>query len=200
MLPTPGVYSNSCPLSWWCHPISHLALLLPPSIFPNIRVFSNESVLRIRWSKYWSFSFSISTSNEYSGLISFRMDWLDLLAVQGTLKSLLQHQSSKASILQCSAFVIVQLSHPYMTIGKTIALTRWDFHLVAQYFKEANSFHLCSVFSKVSFNLGLAFLVFTRCSPTARMRVTFFLVQAEWLWLTWFFWGGCYRFLGSKIK
>ena len=99
-------------------------LLLPPSIFPSIRVFSNESVLRIRWPKYWSFSFSISLSNEYSGLISFRMDWLDLLAVQETLKSFLQQCSSKASILQCSAFFKVQLSHPYMTTGKTIALTR----------------------------------------------------------------------------
>ena len=97
-----------------CHP------LLLPSIFPSIRVFSNESVLRIRWPKYWSFSFSISLSNEYSGLISFRMDWLDVLAVQRTLKSLLQHHSSKASILQCSAFFIVQLSHPYMTTGKTM--------------------------------------------------------------------------------
>jgi len=103
-----------------CHP-----LLCLPSIFPSIRVISNESVLCIQWSKFWSFSFSISPSNEYSGLISFRMNWLDLLAVQGTLKSLLQHHSSKASILWCSAFFIVQLSHPYMTIGKTIALTRW---------------------------------------------------------------------------
>ena len=102
-------------------------LLLLPSIFPSIRVFSNESVLRIRWPKYWSFSFSISPSSEYSGLISFRMDWLDLLAVQGTLKSLLQHHSSKASILQPSAFFMVQLSHPYMTTGKTIALTRLTF-------------------------------------------------------------------------
>ena len=98
-------------------------LLLPPSIFPSIRVFSSESVLYIRWPKYWSFSFSISPSNEYSGLISFRMDWLDLLVVQGTLKSLLQHHSSKASILWPSAFFIVQLSHPSMTAGKTIALT-----------------------------------------------------------------------------
>ena len=97
------------------------------SIFPSIRVFSNESVLHIRWPKHWSFSFSISPSNEYSGLISFRMDWLDLLAVQGTLKSLLPQHSSKASILPCSAFFIVQLSHPYMTTGKTIALTRWTF-------------------------------------------------------------------------
>ena len=105
-----------------CHP-----LLLLPSILTSIRVFSNESVLCIRWSKYWSFSFSISPSNEYSGLISFRIDWFDLLAVQETLKSLLQHHSSKASILWCSAFSIVQLSHPYMTTEKTIALTRWTF-------------------------------------------------------------------------
>ena len=105
-----------------CH-----ALLLLPSIFPSIRVFSNESVLHIRWPKYWSFSFSISPSNKYSGLISFRMDWLDLLAVQGILKSLLQHHSSKASILRPSAFFIVQLSHPYMTTRKTIALSRWTF-------------------------------------------------------------------------
>ena len=105
-----------------CHP-----LLLLPSIFPNIWVFSNESALLIRWPKYWSFSFNISPSNEYPGLISFRMDWLDLLAVQGTLKSLLQHHSSKASILGHSAFFIVQLSHLYMTTGKTIALTRWTF-------------------------------------------------------------------------
>ena len=104
-----------------CHP-----LLLPPSIFTSIRVFSNESALRIRWPKCWSFSFSISLSNEYSGLISFRMDWLDLLAVQG-LKSLLQHHSSEASVLRPSAFFLVQLSHPYMTTGKTIALTRWTF-------------------------------------------------------------------------
>ena len=105
-----------------CHP-----LLLLPSIFPSIRVFSNESALRIRWPKYWSFSFNISPSNEHLGLISFTMDWLDLLAVQGTLKSLLQHHSSKASILQRSAFFIVQLSYPYMTTGKTIALTKWAF-------------------------------------------------------------------------
>ena len=105
-----------------CHP-----LLLPPSIFPSIRVFSGESVLHIRWPKYWSFSFNISPSSECSGQISFRMDWLDLLAVQGSLKSLLQHHSSKASILQHPAFFIVQLSHPYMTTGKTIALTRWTF-------------------------------------------------------------------------
>ena len=102
-------------------------LLLPPLIFPSIRAFSNESVLRIRWPKYWSFSFNISPSSEYSGLISFRIDWLNLLAVQGTPKSLLQHHSSKTSILQHSAFFVVQHSHPYMTTGKTIALTRWTF-------------------------------------------------------------------------
>ena len=105
-----------------CHPLFFLA-----SIFPSMRAFSNESALHIRWPKYWSFNFSISPSNEYSGLISFRMDWLDLLAVQGTLKSLLQHHSSKASIIWCSAIFMVQLSHPYMTTGKTIALTRWIF-------------------------------------------------------------------------
>ena len=109
------------------HLILSRTLLLLPSIFPSIRVFSNESALCIMWPKYWSFSFNISPSNDYSRLISFRMDWLDLLAVQRTLKSLLQHHSSKAPILQCSAFFIVQLSHPYMTTGKTIALTRWTF-------------------------------------------------------------------------
>ena len=112
-------------------PSSHLILchsfLLPPSIFSSIGVFSNEPALRIRWPKYWSFSFSISPSNEFLGLISFRMDWLDLLAVQGTLKSLLQHHSSKASSLQCSAFFVAQLSHPYVTTGKTTALTRQNF-------------------------------------------------------------------------
>ena len=126
--PTPGVCSNSCPMSQWLTSnllILCCPLLLLPSIFPSIRIFSNESVLRIRWPKYWSFS--ISHSNEYSGLISFRMDWLDLLAGQGILKSLLQHHSSKESILQRSAFFVVQLSHPYITIGKTIALTRRTF-------------------------------------------------------------------------
>ena len=112
-------------------PSNHLILcrplLLLLSIFPSIRVFSNESILRIRWSKYWSFDFSISLSNEYSGLISFRMDWFALLAVQGTLKSLLHHHSSKASVLQCSAFFIVQLLQQYMTTGKTVALTRWTY-------------------------------------------------------------------------
>ena len=111
-------------------PSNHLILcwsLLLPSIFPSLKVFSNEPVLHIRWPKYWSFSFSINPSNEYSGLVSFRMDWLDLLAVQGTLKSLLQHHGSKASILWCSAFFIVQISHPYMSTGKTIALINWTF-------------------------------------------------------------------------
>ena len=116
-----------------CHPL----LLLPP-IPPRIRVFSIESTLRMRWPKYWSFSFSIILSKEHPGLISFRMDWLDLLAVQGTLKSLLQHHSSKPSILQCSAFFTVQLSHPYMTTGKTIALTRWT--LLA---KQCLCFSIC---------------------------------------------------------
>ena len=129
-----------------CHP-----LLLPPSIFPSIRVFSSESVLHIRWPKYWSFSFSISLSNEYSGLISFRMDWLDLLAVQRTLKSLLQHPS-KASILQCSACFMVQFSHPYMTTGKTIALTRWTFAGKV----------MCLLFSMLS-RFIIAFLPLSKC-------------------------------------
>ena len=127
---SPGVYLRFTSIESMM-PSNHIILccplLLQPSVFPSIRVFSNESILCIRWPKYWSFSFSISPSNEYSGLISFRIDWLDLLAVQGTLKSLLQYHSSKASVLQCSAFFIVQLSHPYMTTGKTIALTRWTF-------------------------------------------------------------------------
>ena len=125
---TPRIYQNPCPLSWWCHPtISSHVIPFNSCLqsFPASGVFSNESALHIRWSKIWSFSFNISPSNEHLGLISFRMDWLDLLAVQRTLKSLLQHHSSKASILWCSAFFIVQLSHPYMTTRKTIALTRW---------------------------------------------------------------------------
>ena len=128
--PTPGVYSNLRPLSQWCHPTISSSVILFSSClqsFAAFRVFSNQSVFHIRWPKYWSFSFSISPSNEYSGLISFKMDWLGLLAVQRTLKSLLQHHSSKASILHCSVFFIVQLSYPYMTTGKTIALTRWTF-------------------------------------------------------------------------
>ena len=126
--PTPGASSDSCPTSQWCNPttLCHPLLLLL-SIFPSIRVFSNESVICFRWPNYWSFTFSISPSNEYSGLISFRIDWLDLLAIQGTLKSLLHHNSSKASILQCSAFFIVQLSCPYMTTRKTRAWTKWTF-------------------------------------------------------------------------
>ena len=124
--PIPRAYSNSYPSCGDAiyHLILCRPLLLPPSIFPSVRIFSNGSVLRVRWPKYWSFSFSISLSNEYSGLISFRIDRLDLLAVQGTFKSLLQHHSSKASILRHSAFFTFQLSHPYMTTGKTIALTR----------------------------------------------------------------------------
>ena len=128
--PTPKVYSNSCPLSRWCHPTISSSVVPFSScfflIFPSIRVFSNESVLHIRWPRYWNFSFNISPSNEHPRLISFRTDRLDFLEVQGTLKSL-QHYSSKASILWCSAFLIVQLSHPFMTTGKTITLTRWTF-------------------------------------------------------------------------
>ena len=118
-LPTPGGHPNPCPLSQGCHPTTHPlpSPSLLPSIFPSVRVFSNEPALLIRWPKYWSFSFNISPSNEYSGLSSFTMDWFDLLAVQGTLKNLIQHHSSKASILQRSAFFIVQLSHPYVTTG-----------------------------------------------------------------------------------
>ena len=129
-----------------CHP------LLPPSILPSIRIFSREPALRIRWPKYWRFSFSFSPSNEHSGLISFRMDWLDLLAVQGTLKSLLQHHSSKASILGGSAFFIIQLSHPYMTIGKTIVLTR-----------QAFVGKLMSLLFNMLFRLVTAFLPRSKC-------------------------------------
>ena len=128
--PTPRAYSKLMSIES-VMPSNHLILCCPLhcplSTFPSIRVFSSETVLHIRWPKYWSFSFSISPSNEYSGLISFRIDWFDLLTIQGTFKSLLQHHSSKRSILWCSAFFIVQLSHPYMTTGKTIALTRWSF-------------------------------------------------------------------------
>ena len=125
--PTPGAYSNSCPLSPWCHPTISSSVIPSLSVFSSIRVFSNESALCIRWPKYWSFSIDISPSNEYSGLVSFRMDLSDLLAVQETLKSLLQHHTSKPSILWSSAFFIVQFSHPYMTTRKTIALTRQTF-------------------------------------------------------------------------
>ena len=127
---SPTVCSDSCPLSQWYHPTissSVVPFLLLPSIFPSIRVFSSELALRIKWPKYWSFSFNISPSNEYSGLISFRIDWFDLLAVQGTLKSLLQHHNLKTSDLWHSVFFMVQLSHLYVTTGKTIALTIWTF-------------------------------------------------------------------------
>ena len=144
-------------------------LLFLPSIFPSIRVFSNESVLRIRWPKYWSFSFSISLSNEYSGLISFRMDWLDPLAVQETLKSLLQHHSSKASILWCSAFFIVQFSHPYMTTGKTIALTRWTFVGKVMFLLNILlvSLLMYSFLNNAAFDLrGLSWTTFMRAPPS----------------------------------
>ena len=152
-------------------PSNHIILCRPllflPSISPSIRVFSNESVLCIRWPKNWSFSFSISPSNEYSGLISFRMDWLDLLAVQGTLKSLLQHHSLKASILQCSAFFVIQLSHPYMTTGKTIALTRWTFKgKVMSFFLRC--ILLCHSFSskeQASFNFMAAITIHSDFGP-----------------------------------
>ena len=143
-------------------PSNHLILchlLLLPSIFPSMRVFPNESVLYIRWSRYWSFSFSISPSNEYSGLISFRIYLLDLLAVHGTLKHLLQHHSSKASILQCSAFFIVQLSHPYMTTGKTIALTRWN--LVSK---------VMSLLFNMLSRLVIAFLPRSKCLLTSWLQ------------------------------
>ena len=127
--PTPGVHANPCPLSQWCHPAISASVVPFPSCLQSssIRVISNESALHIRWPKYWSFSLNISPSNEHPGLIFFRMDWLGLLAVQGTLKSLLQQHSSKASIFWHSAFFIFQLSHPYMTTGRAIALTRWTF-------------------------------------------------------------------------
>ena len=152
--PNPGVCSNSCPSSWCCHPSICHPLLLLPSVFPSIRVFSNEPVLPIRWPKYWSFSFSISPSKEYSGLISFRIYWFDLLAVQGTLKSLHYH-SSKASILWHSAFFMVQLLHPYITTGKTIALSRQTFvsKVISLFFNTLSRF-VISFSSKdhVSFN------------------------------------------------
>ena len=148
-----------------CHP-----LLLLPSIFPSIRVFSNESVLHMSWPKYWSFSFSISPSNEYSGLISFRMDWFGLLAVQGTLKSLLQHHSSKASILRRSVFFMVQLSHPYMTTGKTIALTRWTFgsKVMSLLFNMLSKFVNFSSKDQASFNFMVAV---TMCSDFGARKI-----------------------------
>ena len=126
---SPRLCPTSCPLTWWCHPVisSSVALFSCPQAFPASGSFSNESALCIRWPKYWSFTFNISPSNEYPGLISLRMDWLDISAVQRTFKHLLQHHRSKASILRRSAFFTVQLSHPYMTTGKTIALTKWIF-------------------------------------------------------------------------
>ena len=150
-------------------PSNHLILcplFLPPSILYSIRLFSNESVLQIRWTKYWSFSFSISPSNEYPGLISFRMDWLDLLAVQGTLKSLLQHHGSKAPILWCSAFFIVQLSHPYMTTGKTIALTRWTF-----------VDKVMSLLFNVLSRLVIAFLSRSKC-----LLISWLQSYLQWFW------------------
>ena len=165
-------------------PSNHLILcnprLLLPSIFPSISVFSNESALHIRWPKYWSFSFSsISPSNEYSGLISFRIDWFDLLAVQGTLKSLLQHHSSKASILQCSAFFRVQLSHPSMTTGKTIALTRWVFvcKIMSAFQYAVQVGHSFSSKEQVSFNFMAAITIYMILEPPKIKSVTISIVS-----------------------
>ena len=167
--PTPRVYTNPCPLSQWCH-LTISSSVIPFSSclqsFPTSGLFSSESALLIRWSKYWSVSFSISPSNEHPGLISLRMDWLDLLAVQGTLKSLLQHHSSKASILLCSAFFIVQLSHPYMTTGKTIALTRWTF--------------VDKVMSLL-FNM-LSWLVITFLPKSKHLLISWLPSPSEWFW------------------
>ena len=159
--PTLGASSNSCPLSQWCHTPSHplSSPLLPPSIFRSIRVFSNESALHIRGPKYWSFSFNINPSNEHPGLISFRVDWLDLLAVQGTLKSLLPHHTSKASILWCSALFIVQISHPYMTTGKTIALTRQTFDGKVRLLTIITMLYLISPWLIYFITRGLYFLI-----------------------------------------
>ena len=157
--PTPRAYSNSCPSSWPVMPSNHLILCCPFLLLPSI--FSNESVLHIRWPRYWSFSFCISPSNEYSGLISFRTDWLDHCAVQGTLKSLLQQHSSKVSIFQCSAFFMAQLSHPYVTTGKTIALTRWP---------------LSAKVTSVLFNMLSRFVI------AFLLRRKFLLIS--WLWST----------------
>ena len=166
--PTPGTYSNSCPLSQWCHPTIFQPLLLLTSVFLSMRVFSNEAVLRIRWPKYWSFS--KSPSNEYSGLISFRMNWLDLFAVQGTLKSLLHHHSSKVSILQHSAFFTVQLSHPYMTTGKTIALTVWTSVRKVTY-----------LFFNTLSKLVKAFLPRSKCLLRSRLESP---TQWTWVWVS----------------
>ena len=159
LCPSPSLRacSNLCPVSWWCHPV------ISSSVIPISSCLQRQELaLCIRWPKYWSFSFSISASNEYSGLISFRIDWFDLLAVQGTLKSLLQHHSSKASILQCLAFFIVQLSHPYMTSGKIIALTRWTF--VSK---------VMSLLFNILSRLVIAFLPRSKC---------LLILWLEWFW------------------
>ena len=167
---SPWVCSNSCPLSQWCHPtISFILchpLLLLPSIFPSIRIFPNKSALHIWWPKYWSRSFSISPSNEYSGLISFKIDWFDFLAVQETLSYLLQHHSSKAPILQHSAFFIVQLSSPYMTTGKAITLTRWTF--VSK---------VMSVLFNMPSRLVIAFLPKSKC-----LLISWLQSHPQWFW------------------
>ena len=176
--PTPRAYSNSWPSHVLVMPSNHLILchpLLPPSIFPSTRVFSSESVLHIRWPKYWSFSFSISPSNEYSRLISFRVDWLDLLAVQGTLKSLLQHHSLKASTLWCSAFFIVQLSHPYMTTGEIIALTRRTFvgEVMSLFFNMLSRL-IIAFLPHEQYEMTLKFAIFTKHS-SLKIHLAFLL-------------------------
>ena len=164
--PTPGAYSDSCPPSQWCHPTISSSVVPFSSCLQSFPVFSNQSALLIRWPKYWSFSFSNSTSNEYSGLISFRMDRFDLLASQGILKSLLQHHSSKASILQWSAFLMVQLSHPYMTTGKTIALTIQTF--VSR---------VMSLLFNTLFRFVIAFLPRSKC-----LLISWLQSHPQWFW------------------
>ena len=181
--PTPRVYSNSCPLSQWCHP-TILSSVVPFSShhqsFPA-SVFSSDSVLHIRWPKDWSFSFNIGPSNEHSGLISFRMDWLDLLAVQGTLKSLLQHHSSEVSILRHSSFFIVQISHPHIIIGKTIALTRWIFvsKVTSLLFNMLSRLVITFLprSKQASFNFMAAVTICSDFGATQKQSVTFFIVS-----------------------
>ena len=190
--PTPRVYPNQCPLSRWCHPTIS-SLLLQPSIFPSISVLSNKSTLGTRWPKYWRFSFNITPSNEHPGLNSFKMHWLDLRAVQGTLKSLRQHHSSKASVLRSSAFLIVQLSHSYMTTGKTIALTRWIF----------DDKVMSLLFNMLS-RLAIAFLPRSKClliswlqSPSAvildpkKISLSLFPLFPHLFALKWWAWMSC---------
>ena len=182
-LPSSGACSNSCPLSWWCHPTisSYCPLFFLPSIFPSIRVFSRELALHIRWPKYWINSFSISPSNEYSELISFRIDWFDLLTFRGTLKSLLQHHTSKPSILWHSPFFMVQLSHPYMTTGKTIAFSRQT--LVGKVMSLPFNIAVCHNFSskkKVSFNFVAAVTICGVFGAHENKSLSLFPIYLPW--------------------